>query len=235
MIDRAAREQLASILRSYMNEEITAFQLDERLDSFRRFPNDETVELIAADLWGCYDDLKDHKVVATKETWNYFNRVLLLLSSDAELERERNEFRWHSGQILPGVCLLLAVGLSVSAGWNLDLVEIFVPFGLVSMAISWMNCRRSVGSPAPEIYPFPSFISLSAVRRRTGFSSKMPWKKALGSRKIRHPLIATMMWAPRIAAWLVLSPVILLFQSLPERTRNARLKLSGSELSSAIR
>jgi hypothetical protein len=65
MVDRGAREQLASILRSYMNEEITAFELDERLDSFRRFPNDETVELIAADLWGC-DDLKDHKVVATK-------------------------------------------------------------------------------------------------------------------------------------------------------------------------
>jgi hypothetical protein len=87
MVDREAREQLASILRSYMKEEVTAFQLDERLDSFRRFPNDETVELIAADLWGCYDDLKDHKVVATKETWNYFNRVLVLLSSDAELER----------------------------------------------------------------------------------------------------------------------------------------------------
>jgi hypothetical protein len=234
MVDRGAREQLASILRSYMNEEITAFELDERLDSFRRFPNDETVELIAADLWGCYDDLKDHKVVATKETWNYFNRVLLLLSSDAELERGRNEFQWHLGQILPGVCLLLAVGLSVRIGWNLDLLEVFVPFGLVSMAISWMNRRRSICNPAPETYPFPSFTSLSAVRRRTGFASKMPWHKALGRKKIRHPLIAAAMWAPSIAAWLALSPVILLFQSLPERTRTARLKFSGSELSSAI-
>ena len=74
MVDRAAREQLASILRSYMSEEITGFQLDERLDSFRRFRNGKAVELIAADLWGCYDDLRDHKVVASKQTWDYFNR-----------------------------------------------------------------------------------------------------------------------------------------------------------------
>ncbi|MDT8071186.1 MAG: hypothetical protein ROO76_23770 [Terriglobia bacterium] len=199
--------------------------MDERLDSFRRFPNDETVELIAADLWGCYDDLKDHKVVATKETWNYFNRVLVLLSSDAELERGgRNEFRWHTGQFLPGICLLLVLGLSVRVGLNLELLEVFIPFGLVSMAISWMNRRRNICNPAPETYPFPSFTSLSAVRRRAGFSSKMPWHKPLGSRTIRHPLIAAMMWAPSIAAWLVLSPIILLFQSLPERMRNARLK-----------
>jgi hypothetical protein len=44
MIDRAARDQLASILRSYMSDEITAFQLEESLDSFRCFRKDETVE-----------------------------------------------------------------------------------------------------------------------------------------------------------------------------------------------
>jgi hypothetical protein len=136
----------------------------------------------------------------------------------------RNEFRWHTGQFLPGICLLLVLGLSVRVGLNLEVLEVFIPFGLVSMAISWMNRRRNICNPAPETYPFPSFTSLSAVRRRAGFSSKMPWHKPLGSRTIRHPLIAAMMWAPSIAAWLVLSPIILLFQSLPERMRNARLK-----------
>ena len=235
MIDRAARVQLARILRSYMNEEITAFQLDERLDSFRRFPSDETVELIAADLWSCYDDLKDHKVVAAKQTWDYFNRVLLLLSSDAELERGRSEFRWHPGQILPGICLLLATALSVRVGWNLDLVEVFVPFGLVSMAISWMNRRHTVSNPAPETYPFPSFTSLSAVRRLTKPSSKMRWPTALARRSIRHPLINAIMWVPTIAFWLLLSPIVLLFQTLPEKRWNTFLKISNSELPSAAR
>lgn len=233
MIDRAAREQLASILRSYMNEEITAFQLDERLDSFRSFPNDKTVELIAADLWGCYDDLKDHRVVASKQTWDYFNRVLLLLSSDAELEEKRREFAWHSGQVAPGICLLLAIGASVRVGWNLNLVSVFVSSGLISMAISWVNRRRTRKKSAPETYPFPSFNALSFLRRRTQLFSKAPYPKPLALRSIRHPFINAVMWVPTIAGWLLLSPIVLFFQTLPEKRRNIRINLSSSELPSA--
>lgn len=235
MVDRAAREQLASILRSYMNEEITAFQLDERIDSFRRFPNDETVELIAADLWGCYDDLKDHKVVATKETWNYFNRVLLLLSSDAELEKGQSEFQWRLSQVLAGLCLLLALVMAVRVGWDFNILSVLIPSGLISMAINWANQRRTGKAENRETYPFPSFGSLASVRRSTSVFSKLPWPKALGHRRIRHPLVSAIMWLPTTAAWLVLSPCVLFFQTLPEKRWNARISLSSSELPSAAR
>jgi hypothetical protein len=120
-----------------MNEEITAFQFDEQLDEFRCSSSDKTVKSIARDLWGCYDDLKDHKVVASKQTWDYFNRSLLLLSSKAEVEKVRSGVQWHFSQIFAGGCLVLAIFLSFRIGWKISLMEVTCPFGLVSMAIGW--------------------------------------------------------------------------------------------------
>jgi len=168
-------------------------------------------------------------VIASKQTWDYFNRVLLLLSSDAELEEERIEFKWHSGQVAPGICLLLAIGVSARVGWNVNLVSVFVPFGLLSMAISWVNRRRTRKKPAPETYPFPSFNALSLLRRRTRLFSKTPYPELLAHRRIRHPLISAIVWLPTIAGWLLLSPIVLFFQTLPEKRRDTRIYLSSSE------
>jgi hypothetical protein len=46
---------------------------------------DETVKHVADLLWYHYDDLEDHKVVASKAEWDFFQRLLLILKSDADL------------------------------------------------------------------------------------------------------------------------------------------------------
>jgi len=55
---------------------------------------------IADVLWFHYDDLKDHKVIAAKAEWDYFNRLLLLLESDAELEEIKSGHKWHACQAI---------------------------------------------------------------------------------------------------------------------------------------
>ena len=46
-------------------------------------------------MWFHYDDLKNHKVHATKEEWDYFNRLLLLLASEAEADFVRVRSPWR--------------------------------------------------------------------------------------------------------------------------------------------
>ena len=229
MIDRTARERLAKVLRSYMNEEITAFQFDEQLDEFRCSSSDKTVKSIARDLWGCYDDLKDHKVVASKQTWDYFNRSLLLLSSKAEVEKVRSGVQWHFSQIFAGGCLVLAIFLSFRIGWKINLMEVTCPFGLVSMAIGWFNQRRRKQRSDLTLYPFPTFGTLSIVRRTAVDFAKRTYPKGLARRRIRHPIMNGMLWVPTLIVWLVFSPIALFIQMLPETAWATRLKVPTSE------
>jgi hypothetical protein len=211
-----------------MNEEITAFQFDELLGKFRCSSSDKTVEFIAHDLWQCYDDCKDHQVVASKQTWDYFNRILLLLLSEAEVEQVRNGVQWHFSQIFAGACFLVAVFLSARIGWKSNLLEVTGPFGLVSMAIAWFNQRRWNKGAAPVLHPFPSFSTLSIVRRRAAGFSKKVRPKALDRRRIRPPIMNWILWAQRVTFWLIFSPIVLFIQALPKVARETRLKLPDS-------
>ena len=91
---------MSKAIRAYMAETITAFQLDEALFTIADATQDGTVKAVAKQMWFHYDDCKDHKIVSSKQTWDYFNRLLLLLESEAEAEfvRTRTSWRaeWHS-------------------------------------------------------------------------------------------------------------------------------------------
>jgi hypothetical protein len=64
MVDRASRDRMAEAIRSYMDDRITAFELDDVINDV--VSADMTVETTRHDLWFCYDDNKDHLVVASK-------------------------------------------------------------------------------------------------------------------------------------------------------------------------
>ena len=95
MIDRRARNKMATAIRSYMDEEMKAFQLDEELNRISDATKDKTVKDISFILYFHYDDIENHKIVASKEEWDYFNRLLLLLESDGELESINSRTIWH--------------------------------------------------------------------------------------------------------------------------------------------
>ena len=78
MIDRLSRNKIIDAIKKYMGEEISAFEFDDLLWEINT--EDKTAQEIISLLWYYYDDCKDHKVVANKETWDLFNRLLLLLA-----------------------------------------------------------------------------------------------------------------------------------------------------------
>ena len=51
-----------------------------------------------------YDDCKEHFVVASKAQWDFFNRLLLLIASDAEIAVATRR-SWHPSQSIAAVFL----------------------------------------------------------------------------------------------------------------------------------
>jgi hypothetical protein len=87
---------MSKAIRGYMAETITAFQLDRSLFMIADATQDGTVKVVGKQMWFHCDNCKYHKIVASKQTWNYFNRLLLLLESDAEAEFVRTRTSWRA-------------------------------------------------------------------------------------------------------------------------------------------
>jgi len=228
---------MVAAIRSYMEDKTTAFQLDEALAEVVVATGDETVADVGQALWFHYDDLKDHKIVASKEQWDYLSRLLLLLESDAEVEVVRGPRRWHFRQAAAGSCLLAFAFLAFRTGFGEHLFAYAVPFGAVSMLLAWLASRERAAQDRsdPTTIPFPSVRSLFSVRRRVPGFRKARYPKAIASRRIRRPLLDVwictdkIMWLPLAMVWLLLSPVPLFFQTLPDRETETTIRMPEPE------
>lgn len=228
MIDRKARDQMARAIRSYLDEEISAFKFDEALAQASNATEDRTVQTVARALWFLYDDCKDHKIVASKEEWDYFNRLLLLIESGGEMETVRSWRKWHPFQAVAAVLFLTFLLIAVRVGWGEHLIAYALPFGPASMLLAWLNSRRyrkEVHAIASALTPFPSVGNLLAIRRHVSGFGRHRYPKAIVARRIRDPIIDRLMWVPWSLAWCMFSPVALFLQMLPNRDSEIRIQI----------
>ena len=224
-IDRQARNRLANTIRRYMDEALTAFAFDEEINEIRTATADDTVRFVVDSLWYHYDDCKDHLAILSKQEWDYFQRLILLLESDAEIERVRQR-HWSVRQLVAGVGLL-GFGLCVfryGIGWHLFGFALL--FGPISILLSyWRN--RSERQQAMERFrlePFSSISELRAIRRTVPNFSKRRYPAGAEAKKIHSRLMTMMAWLQTIVLWSFVSPLILLFQSLPEKEVHTRIR-----------
>lgn len=228
MINRDARNQMAEALRSYMREQITAFQLDDAITAATDAGNDETVRQIGRTLWYFYDDLKDHKVVADKGTWDLFNRMLLLLESDEELEATDRRVHWHPLQLVGAGLFGWFMVLAWRAGFE-NLIVYTLPFGPPSLLLAWLNRwrrERAKGTTqaAAWVEPFPSVSRLMRARRRVAGFVRERYPATLAASHIRDPFTTVLINFPVVAVWCMFSPVPMFFQMLPECRSIPRLQ-----------
>jgi hypothetical protein len=228
MFSRYDRDALVEVINRYLEEEITAFRLDEQLSQIAARTKDETVQQVVAFLWYHYDDVADHKVVASKEEWDYLQRLLLLLKSDAELVEQTGEKEWTARQAVAIACMAIFVGAAVKSGFGSHLFFVTVPLGGISMLLAhWRSCIETQRvHEQTSLLPFASVAQLLTLRRKVTHFVKAHYPVRLGSRRIRGPVSEGLMWIHSGVGWLLFSPVALAFQMLPER--EYRWKVAGA-------
>lgn len=190
MVDMQARADVAAALRVYMAEDITAFELDDALSEACCKTKDKTVSGIVQALWFYYDDITDHKVIAHKDDWAYFNRILLLLESGGEVVY--GERTWHWGR--QGACALLCLAALACAFfyWGSEAYLAYaVPLGLASLLIGRWESKEQRHNEAVEAatVPFPSVTSILSARRRLPDFVRARFPKHVARRRIRQGIL----------------------------------------------
>lgn len=230
-IDRQARNRLVNTICRYMGETLSAFAFDEEIYEIRRTTADETVHYVVDSLWLHYDDCKDHLAGLSKPEWDYFQRLTLLLESDAEIERVHQR-HWSVRQIVAGIGLI-AFGLCVyrfGIGWHLFGFALL--FGPLSILLSyWRNhSKRWQDEERSRLIPFSSISELRAIRKTVSGFSKRRYPVSVKARRVHSRLMTIVVWFQTAVLWSFMSPLILLFQALPEKEISTRIHQNAAEL-----
>ncbi len=215
MVDRAARNEAVAVIDAYLDDQITAFEFDERLGIDTQ---DMLVNEITALAWFHYDDCKDHEIVMTAEQWNLFQRLLLLLKSDADVSAppaESRRRRWDHWLALAGFasCCTLACWV----GWNGWLLPLALPFATLAFFIHAHQVRITPVMSVRELacFPFASLGELRQVRRRTPGFVKRRHRPEVAGRVVRGEGWEEMTRLIEFVGLGLLAPLALLGQSLP--------------------
>ncbi|TWT64785.1 hypothetical protein [Allorhodopirellula solitaria] len=216
MIDRSARNDLAGLIRRYLGEQIKAFDFDEALDPFRD-SEDSAIEYVANAMWYHYDDCDDHLIVASKQQWDYLQRLLLLLESNSTVSHEHRR-EWSVTQWCAAFLLAACIGIAVRFGVGSHLFIFFVPFGLASIALSHFRRANVERGPYDEIVtPFVTMGDLRVAYDSAGHFKKSQFPRHIDARLVRSPAVAAFWTCHMYVMWAILAPAPLLVQCAPVR------------------
>ena len=221
IVDRKARDFVASEVRRFLNGESTAFKFDDAINDVES--DDPTVRDIVYRLWHHYDDFKDHTVTLSKPEWNYFQRLLLILESDRHIETQTTR-KWRWTQLFAFAALLAFSVVVLQLGVGRYLLAISIPFGVVSMLIAYVRQRSQ--EPDTSFFaltPFATFGELWDTFRDVDGFRKQKFRNELAGTQIRSNAMNRIMMIPTWLAWLTFAPFVLLFQSLPEHDRTTHV------------
>jgi hypothetical protein len=220
-----------------MAEEITAFQLDDSLADIMADTQDETVNEIGTGLWYFYDDINDHKIVASKTEWDFFNRLLLLLESDGEIEI-KNIRRWNWRQVIAAICVGTFGIIVYQSGFGEHLLIYSIPFGIVSMFLYWLanHEEKKANNKRDKIEellsPFSSFSNLRFVHNQIPNFRKWKYPQTIAGRRIRTRASDKIMMFKWGIIWLMFAPIPLLFQMLPYNETSSLVNIPQPDASS---
>jgi hypothetical protein len=229
VIDRDSRDILISSINAYLDGSIDNFEFDRRNFEVSNSTNDPTVQHIVQMLWLHYDDCVRHKAGLSKPEWDYFQRLLLVLQSDARFGPPRKR-RWTARQFVAAAAVLLYVALAFPMGWGSQLLALALPFGMLSIALSYAeSCQQTTVSPwGAAIYPFARLDELRTVLESAPNFRKRRYPSEMTVQPYRSHLASFAIELQTYAMWMLFSPLVLLFQALPSADGEVHIVLAES-------
>ncbi len=224
-IDRKARDVVAAEVRQFLNGRTTAFAFDAAIYNVES--DDPTVHDIIYRMWYHYDDCKDHTVTLSKPEWNYFQRLLLILDSDRHIESKTTR-NWCWSQLWAFIALLAFACLAYQLGLGQHLLAASILFGVVSMLIAYFRQRaHQPDNSLVALTPFATFAELRDTYRQVEGFRKQRFHRDFVAPQIRSHTMNQMMMIPTWIAWLMLAPLVLFAQSLPDRDSTTSVVANG--------
>ena len=217
MVDRTVRDRLAAVIEGFLSGDISSFEFADHIDVADE-TDDETAHEIGGLLWYHFDDIsRDHKTDLSPLEWDYFQRLLLLLRSDAILMTSySHRWTWRQAVALAAIVVFVVGVFLLGFGWQLLLLSI--PLGALSMGLSRWATEEAKVDPDDDfvrLTPYASVAEMLVVRRSVPSFHKQRYPSMMGSQQIQGFVANGFMWVYVGSMWLVFSPIVLLFQTVP--------------------
>lgn len=227
--DRRNRDRIAAAIDDYLNERIGSDAFVDAINGAAQESSDPTVKEVRNLLWGLCDDMLDHRVVLSKEEWDYVQRLLLLLRSDAHLETTTRRI-WTARQPLAVLGLAIFGFAVLWFGWKLDLVSVTMPLAVAAILLLRWRSRATMPSRRwIALTPFASVTELLQVRRQVGAFVKVRYPGRLKGKRLRSAFWERLMMFYS-SLWLMLvSPLALLWLAIPEKKYDTHVFPSRSD------
>ncbi len=228
MVDRAARDEMAELIRRYCAGELGSSALDDRVMELQRATDDDTLSEVCSEVWLTYDDLIDHPIHVPRPCWDYLQRLLLLLDSDGEIVDEHaRRWTWRQPVAAAGVLTFIAAAAQLLPGgwrpgapdWLATYYLLCLPFAglwhLLEAARFREHWRRQAGFEL--LTPYASVSEMLRARRRVPEFRKMRYRPEIGQQPpIRGPIRQAICTMPAYVVLAALAPLMLAYRTFPE-------------------
>jgi len=224
-LDRLARDQLIQSIERHLSGDLDMDDFIRAVGKLDGRTCDMTVQYII-DLCDNLYDLDDRPVHASKEGWDYFQRLLLVLHSDGRIVETKSS-RWCPSQWWAIRLLGLGASLIAWLGVGAQMLLALIPLGIGSI---WLASWRKRHHPAPvwqphQLYPFGSWAEMRQIAAQTPRFRKRRFDRAKFVRRWYDPINFKLPEWPFYPIWVLLSPLVILGQSFPIRDHRTRVVL----------
>jgi hypothetical protein len=218
VIDRETRDKLIELINKFINCKISAFEFDELLfsddNSIEAIESkDKTIDFIIYQLWLFYDDIKDHDADLSKPSWDYIQRLILILKSDAQTEVKNKKTKLYTQFI--ALIMLIALVIVI---YYFDFISIpFFITWVIGALLSFLIQRYKDKIETNEsecnnknihIYPFESYSQISYLAKINNFKKNKFYQRKTG----KAPTYSkTLIWLGYLVHW----PIVMLLNTLP--------------------
>ncbi len=212
-VNRADRDCAACLIRKVLNRQLTAAEFEEAIEEFGR-STDETVNKICSEMYSYGDNLIGEYLSLSKPSWNYIQRLLLVLDSDMHWI-ETNRCSYSYVQIFAGIGVLAFTIAFATWGWSPQLWVSIVLLGVYSLTLN--RCRRPIDHPQANIgilYPFHDLRALEHTYKSTANFVKQKYPAELYRDYVDRTFLHAI---TNCVITLMGSPIVLVMQAFPTR------------------
>ena len=210
MIDRDARNRLLQGIDDYMDEKMTPDEFDALLhDEIAPLTKDGIIKEVEILLFESYEDIGTNRLQSECAYWKFFNRIRLLLTSDAECRYESAQqrlspYKWIGRLSFLAFAMLTVVSLclqSLITFLTCGIALYFVCGVAIFISLFFGKWQEQKPSILYAQYPFELFADLLALRRSVPdfvskrFPNKSPFPAPSRNRLIRF------LWDTKCPAW----------------------------------
>lgn len=211
MVIMEERNRFIQLTNDYLDGKVAESDFFEKIDDFEEKSHDFTVSRVAGDIIGLDIGTENSDATTTKEDWDYFQRLLLILSSGSEFEdNDKSVEPYNLGTFLIAITSIVLYFICIFQlhfSWILCNIVISL---IIILLVKLADFESSTTIKRPDCYPFDNLSEIRKAVQLSGSFRKRKFKGDADNRKESNKTLSILEKAFGYAMLILLAPILIL-------------------------